>query len=434
VDNNNYWVADSTKGLLLKNNNFQWLSLGGTNGRIQGIASISENALLAPYGNLKMGFVKWNQEKWETYPIWGNIKIPNVNASIINNKENSYWLTSDNAILHLTNDNKMVSVQPNDLTGAYKQIQIDYNDRIWAIQDQQGLVQQINSSWNTILAPTTFSKNGLHQFIVNEQGQAWLIAPNQQGLYVYQNKSVYNNELWRQLTTAPNNGNLPSTNVSSIVKDKTGSIWVGTDNGIGIFNCGDISEPCNAYLPIVNNNGFNGYLFQKETVKCIQIDGANRKWLGTNNGAWLLSADGTQIIEHFTSLNSPLPNDTVVQILIEPNTGEVFMNTLNQMVSYRGTATEGKKTQTNIQIFPNPVSSNFNGQIAMRGLVENALVKITDINGKLLYQTIALGGQALWNGKNLEGLKVATGIYLVFVRDLNGNEQSVGKILIADGY
>jgi hypothetical protein len=156
--------------------------------------------------------------------------------------------------------------------------------------------------------------------------------------------------------------------------------------------------------------------------------------VGTHNGAWLLSADGTEIIEHFTKLNSPLPNDTVVQILIQPNTGEVFINTVNQMVSYRGTATQGKATQSTIQIFPNPISTHFNGQIAMRGLIENALVKITDLNGKLLYQTTALGGQALWNGRTYDGQKVATGIYLVFVRDISGNEKSVGKIVIADGY
>jgi hypothetical protein len=104
------------------------------------------------------------------------------------------------------------------------------------------------------------------------------------------------------------------------------------------------------------------------------------------------------------------------------------------MVSYRGTATAGTAFQNTIQIFPNPVSSNFNGTVAIRGLVDNAIVKITDLTGKLLYQTNALGGQALWNVRNIDGYKMASGIYLVFVRDLTGNEKAVGKIVIADGY
>lgn len=76
---------------------------------------------------------------------------------------------------------------------------------------------------------------------------------------------------------------------------------------------------------------------------------------------------------------------------------------------------------------------NYNGPIAFRGLVENALLKITDISGSLVFETRALGGQAIWNGKSLTGNKVATGIYLVFVRDDMGNEKSVGKIVITKG-
>jgi hypothetical protein len=79
------------------------------------------------------------------------------------------------------------------------------------------------------------------------------------------------------------------------------------------------------------------------------------------------------------------------------------------------------------------VPPTYNGPIAFRSLVENALVKITDISGSLIFETRALGGQAIWDGKSLTGHKVATGIYLVFVRDDMGNEKSVGKIVITKG-
>ena len=271
---------------------------------------------------------------------------------------------------------------------------------------------------------------------LNLQGQVWIPAPMNQGLYVYQSNTYFTNDVWKQLTTAKYSGNLPSNNVLSVALDLTGAIWVGTDNGIGIFNCSDISkEVCDAYLPTIKNaNGFIGFLLQRESVNCIAVDGANRKWVGTQNGAWLLNAEGTSIIEHFTKNNSPLPNDTILQILIEPTYGDVFFNTANEMVSYRGFATEGSSSQKNdIEIYPNPVPPSYNGPIAFRGLVENALVKITDISGSLIYETRALGGQALWNGKSFNGTKVATGIYLVFVRDEKGNEKTVGKILITKG-
>ncbi len=433
-DNSSYWIADNALGLLQKNNTTKWIDLGGPKANIQGVASINEHNLLAPFNNVN-GYASFNENGWNSYAQIASRPVPTLYASTVSKVDESAWFTSKTGLLHITNNTSIEAIQPNTIVGDYKCIQTDQNNSIWAIQDNQGIVRQTNSGWANIPLPNNFTNKGLDQFVINNQQQAWVIAPNKQGIYIYQSKDIFKTEVWNQLTTQASNGNLPSNNVTSIANDKTGSIWVGTDNGIGIFNCGDISsEPCNAYLPIVNNNGFNGYLFQKEIIKTIAIDGANRKWIGTNNGAWLLSADGLEIIAHFTISNSPLPSDTILQILIAPNTGEVFFNTSKQMVSFRGTATQGNETQNTIQIFPNPVPPSFNGIIAFRGLVDNAIVKITDLTGKLLYQTNAIGGQAIWNGKTYEGHKVATGIYLVFVRDLSGNEKGVGKIVIADGY
>ena len=436
MENNQYWIADSSKGLLHKSNQLEWLAVGGPISNLNGIISINENDLLAPFGDSYIGFAKLSDDKWSQITKVGNATLPNLNASFISKKDKSYWFTTNNGLVQLTNENKQVDVVfPNKNTGAYKSIQMDPNQLFWITQDQQGIVRQTVNNWNLIIPPNNFVTKGLDKFIINNQQQAWIIAPNKQGIYVYQSKDVHGTEAWKILTTGTTNGNLPSSNVTSIANDKMGSVWIGTDNGIAIFNCGNITtEPCNAYLPIVKNNGFNGYLFQKEIVNTIAIDGANRKWVGTNNGAWLLSEDGIDIIEHFTKKNSPLPSDSIIQIIINPINGEVFFNTSTQMVSYRSTATEGAINQQNIQIFPNPIPPAYNGLIAIRGLIENAVVKITDITGKLIYQTNALGGQAVWNARTYEGRQVATGIYLVFVRDINGNEKGIGKIVIADGY
>ena len=60
---------------------------------------------------------------------------------------------------------------------------------------------------------------------------------------------------------------------------------------------------------------------------------------------------------------------------------------------------------------------NYYGPIAIRGLVNNAFVKITDIAGDIVYQTTANGGQAIWNGLNKNNEKASTGVYLVFSTD-----------------
>ena len=436
INGTQLWIADSSQGLLLVDKQKNWIPLGGPKASITGTMSTNANKLIAPFGTATPGYALLNEDGWNNISQIAKSPLPVINASAISKLDESIWLSTNTGLIHIPNGNANAeAILPNQNKGIYTSVLLDKNNALWALQDQQGIVRQANNNWSSISVPNNLSNSGLTHFEVNQQGQAWVIAPNNQGVYLYQSKDVFATETWKQLTTQSSNGNLPSMHVTSIASDQTGSIWVGTDNGIGIFNCGDITNsPCNAYLPIVSNNGFNGYLFQHEIVRCITVDGANRKWIGTNNGAWLLSEDGLDIITHFTKANSPLPSDTLLQISIVPTSGEVFFKTTTQLVSFRGTATEGKQTQSKIQIFPNPTPPSYNGTIAVRGLIENALVKITDLTGKLLFQTQALGGQAIWNGRSYEGKKVATGIYLVFVRDLAGNENSVGKIVIADGY
>ncbi|KAF0242936.1 MAG: Two component regulator [Chitinophagaceae bacterium] len=215
-----------------------------------------------------------------------------------------------------------------------------------------------------------------------------------------------------------------------------GSIWVGTDDGIGIINCNNNLfgvGGCDATLPIIQQDQFAGYLFKGQQVQCIAIDGANRKWIGTQNGAWLVSSDGKKIITHFTAANSALLHNDVKKIGIDPITGEVFFATFSGICSYRSTATKAAENTENVLVFPNPVPANYSGTIAIKGLTNNAIVKITELNGRLVYQTRSLGGQAIWNGLDYTGKKIATGLYLVIVRDDSGTEKIVTKIIITSG-
>jgi len=178
-------------------------------------------------------------------------------------------------------------------------------------------------------------------------------------------------------------------------------------------------------------DGTAQYLLKYETITTIAIDGANRKWFGTaNSGAFLLSEDCSEQILHFTESNSPLFSDKILNISINNTTGEVFFATDKGLVSYRNDATEGLTTFNQPYAFPNPVSNGYEGVISLIGLVRNAHVKITDISGNLVYETIANGGMATWNGKDFQGNKVHTGIYLAFCSNDDGSETKVVKILI----
>jgi hypothetical protein len=226
-------------------------------------------------------------------------------------------------------------------------------------------------------------------------------------------------------------GNLPSKGVNCLAKDKDNKIWVGTDKGMAVIS--DCYPPFNrlfeAEIPYVSFPQFTGNLLANYNVRSIAVDGANRKWVGTDRGgAWLLAPDCKSLIAQYTTENSPLPSDNVKKISIDKVTGDVYFGTEQGMVSLHGMTTDAVETNDNALIFPNPVPPDFTGNIAIRGLTENADVMITDIAGQLVFNSRSVGGQVLWNGKDYTGRKIQSGIYLVYLTNADGTKTKTGKI------
>ena len=256
------------------------------------------------------------------------------------------------------------------------------------------------------------------------------------GLFVFtENGTIenYNDDMYRILNTNIGEGNLPSLQTYSLAEDLNGEIWVGTDKGIAVFyNPEAVFSEYNydAQQILITTGDYGQYLLNEEKIKCIAVDGANRKWIGTErSGLFLLSEDGQNEILHFTKNNSPLFSDNIIDITINNQNGEVFIGTSDGLISYRSDATKGSLSQNKTHVFPNPVEKDYNGSIAISGLITNANVKITDISGNLVFETTANGGQAIWNGKSKDGERAATGVYLVFSTDIYGEEKTVSKIL-----
>ena len=174
------------------------------------------------------------------------------------------------------------------------------------------------------------------------------------------------------------------------------------------------------------------YLLNGVRVNCIAVDGSNQKWIGTNgSGVFLVNADGTEVLENFTTDNSPLPSNTVNSIAVDPQTGQVFFAVDGYgVLSYQGEATEGTEDYSNIHAYPNPVRPDFDDKVIITGLMANSTVKITDVAGNLIYQTRSVGGQVSWDCCNSKGRRVASGIYLVMAATEEGGESVVTKIMV----
>lgn len=222
----------------------------------------------------------------------------------------------------------------------------------------------------------------------------------------------------------------------SIAQDKNGTIWVGTTEGLFLIN-----DPNKVFdsnfkvyrikIPRNDGTGLADYLLGTEEIKAIAVDGANRKWIGTaSSGIYLVSEDGLETIHHFTAENSPLLSNAIQSIAINNKTGEVFIGTGNGLISYQSDAIESGEKFENIRAYPNPVRPEYTGLITIVGLTFDTKIRITDVNGNLVYETISNGGAATWDGCNKNGERIATGVYFAHCISADGKQKHITKILV----
>lgn len=272
--------------------------------------------------------------------------------------------------------------------------------------------------------------------IVDANGYVWANVIGR-GMLVLNNNNtldIASDDNFKLLTDSEGNGKLASNDVLCMEEDLDGEVWVGTSSGLSIFyNPLSIFDGDNfdSEQILIEQDGNTQILLETETINCIEIDGSNRKWIGTqNSGAYLLSDDGLRQVYHFTEENSPLLSNTVYDIAINHSNGEVFFATENGVIGFFSTATNFDNEMSNVRVFPNPVRPDYSGNITIDGLAYNTSVKITDIQGNILFETESEGGRAVWNGLRNDGSKPATGVYLVYVSTPLGTADDVKKITI----
>jgi hypothetical protein len=325
-------------------------------------------------------------------------------------------------------------------------VAFDQYGNLWATSSHANNVLSVRipdgsslGDWYSYNLGSFSSSMDLGPLMIDSYGQKWIIVRETRPIIVFNdNGTITNNsdDKVKELSSATGNGALPGERVYSMAEDKDGEVWIGTDEGIAvfyspgsIFSTGYNFDAQRILIPRNDGSGLADILLEFETVTAIAVDGNNNKWIGTDrSGVFQLSPDGQTELHHFTEQNSPLFSNTITSITITKD-GEVFFGTAKGIISYRSTATPPDPTFEDVYAFPNPVEPGYSGPIAIKGLVDQANFKITDISGTLIYSGRAEGGQAIWNGNNFSGRRAQSGVYLVFLSDDNGSETLVTKIL-----
>lgn len=226
--------------------------------------------------------------------------------------------------------------------------------------------------------------------------------------------------------------------VYALAEDLDGNVWIASSNGPFYISSADAIAGNDAFIQhkVPRNDGTNlaDYLLSDVKTRCIAVDGANRKWMGTENGVFLISSDCNTLLQHFTTENSPLPSNTVYDICVDDNSNMVYFATERGLCSYASDATEPSEemTKDNVYAYPNPVTPEYTGKITIVGLSFNADVKIVTSNGALVNQGRSTGGSYQWDVRDLKGKRVASGVYMVQAATETGDKGVVCRIAVVN--
>lgn len=462
VNQNVVYVGTSTGGLIqMSLTNPQTITnlspQGAFRNRVFGLKNYSKG-FWCVYGDYTINFNPYPLDSYSVSKydsegkVWKDIKYDDLFAAksissvyIDKENENNVYLSSYySGLLKLKNDlpekiynasnSSMVSIanQPNDDIRVGN-VSLDKSNGLWlttSITSQPLHNFKKDGQWVKFSVPCfTSSDNSYKAVIVDRNDTKWILT-NLDGLVAFNEKS----NKCIALTDDSDKGNLPSRRIYAAAIDKSNKLWIGTNKGLRVLPTVDsflTQNQLKANQIIILEDGVAQELLYLQHVSDIVVDGANNKWIGTAGaGVYYVSDDGQKTIYHFTKENSPLPNDNIIDIDINDLTGEVFFATDSGLVSFMGNATTGADDLKNVYAFPNPVRPDFVGEVSITGLMDKCNVKITDIEGSLVFEAISEGGTVLWDTRVFGKKKVASGVYLVHISSNDGLETEVKKIMI----
>lgn len=363
--------------------------------------------------------------------------------------EGEFKITNGEQSAYYNKNNALPSVR----TAA---LNIDYQGNLWTLHQADACLQMLPAQslkkqqagadeWIAIDISAIDNKSGYRNGIVTPvKNMIYFTKSYYGGIGVYDFKgtlSTADDECHKFTSFIDQDGKeLSFGYVYAMTVDQNGHIWVGHDGGVfEIQNPSQGMDPNMRvnHIKVPRNDGTNyaDYLLEGESIISIAVDPSNRKWLGTaNSGAYLVSEDGSKIIEHYTTDNSYLPSDKVYAVACDPTSNAVYFGTAYGLVQYNSSSAPASQDYSDVYAYPNPVRPEYTGWITVRGLMDNSLVKIADAAGNVFFSGVSQGGMITWDGCDRGGQRVKTGVYYVFASqsDQGSSSGAVTKILVVN--
>ena len=327
---------------------------------------------------------------------------------------------------------------------------LKYDDlgNLWMLNSGTDTIIRIlhpNGEWSRLYYSEMAKAETTDDYLFTTSGVKFIVSRRtvNKGFFAFDTNGTPNNirddkHILRSTITNQDGAKYNPEEFYCLCEDLDGQVWAGTNMGLFL-----IPEPSKFFdndfrfeQVKINRNDGSGladYLLSGLSISCIAVDGGNRKWIGTHDdGLYLISADGQEMLHHFTTDDSPILSNSIQSLAVHPTTGMVMIATDKGLCSYVADATEGadKMDADDVLVVPNPVTADYTGPIAVRGLARDSEVKILSSSGQLVWSGTSAGGTFTWNGCNKQGKRVASGVYHVVANNAAGKNAIVTRIVI----
>ena len=400
-----------------------------------------------PYPIKNRGISKLQEEYWTNIPFQDIYEANDLVKVRINKRspEEVYFSSYQKGLLKVVNDvptklynetNSPLNIGKGSTSYGIRLYGLDFDNQenLWFVQTgvRHGLIRLSSEgamSKVDLEGVIPYDRElSLTDLVVTNEGNVFF-ATAHNGVIGYNPKTKKFNQI-----RSGTSGGLTGGYNRALAIDLQDRLWIGTARGLRVLqnttNFFNTSNPVARQIIIMDGDVPQELLFEIP-INAITVDGSNNKWIATStSGAFYVSATGQETIHHFTKDNSPLPSNDVQDIAVDPENGKVYFATSKGLMSFQGTATAARDDLSGLHAFPNPVRPDYTGMVTISGLMRNTNVKITDLEGNLVFEATSQGGTVQWDTRAFGKYKVASGVYFVMANANDGTTTKVAKIMI----
>ena len=389
------------------------------------------------------GLYEFDGEGWTNYTIRTNLSS-NIVSALETDAEGLLWVgnwgvgidvrDASGQWQHLNTNNSVLEGIKGNTFAAISDIDRDANGLMWIANVQNGLV--VMDGWPpqraTLNSQLDFGMSAgrdMTKIAIGPDGLKW-VGTALDGFFLLDDGGTpfeIGDETGLAFDTA-SYPSLTSDTVSDIHVDRSGRVWVATNNGLNAVR-GEYSRP-NAHFAVESwkvYNADNG--LPNTAVTSLAEDDWGRIWVGTEGGLVRIDTEGQ--VEFALDTSDGLVNNRVNSLYFDRENDALWIGTLAGM-SRLQLGGSGAAAGPQAYAYPNPFHIGVRvASLTFADLPLGAGVRIFTAAGELIRQLDGAAGEGAvtWNGQSAAGFLVGSGIYY-FVAQAETGDAVRGKFAV----